>query len=211
MSASGPSDPIVAAMPSVPSGPPSLARLTELYERFGQDHYDEDLSQLDHALQTAALAEAAGASDELVVAALLHDVGHLLALEAHASRGGRTEDLASAPEDLEHEAVGARWLARLFPPAVTALIALHVRAKRYRCAVDPAYHDGLSDGSRRSLVKQGGPFDEGEAVAFAALPGFADAVALRGWDDAGKVDGLVTPGWQHHLPLLASAQGNRAR
>ena len=152
-----------------------------LYERWGRDRYDEDVTQLEHALQTAALAVAAGAPDALVVASLLHDVGHLLDLEA-----GRGD----VNTDLRHEATGATYLAGTFPPAVTAPIALHVRAKRYRCAVDPAYHDALSQGSKRSLARQGGPLNAAEADAFEAHPSFADAVALRGWDDLGKVDGL---------------------
>src|SRR4051794_7542063 len=112
---------------------PSVDAIDALYERWGREHYDEELSQVDHALQTAALAGAAGATDELVVAALLHDVGHLLALAAGPEADNGT--------DLLHEAIGARSLARLYPPAVTGPVALHVRAKRYRCTTDPGYHD----------------------------------------------------------------------
>lgn len=180
------------------SDAPSVDAIQALYERWGQDHYDEELSQLDHALQTAALADAAGASDELVVAALLHDIGHLLALDANAAAG---TDL-DATTDLLHEATGARYLARLYPPAVTAPVALHVRAKRYRCTVEPAYHAGLSAGSTRSLEKQGGVLTADEVAAFEAMPGFADAVALRGWDDGGKLDGLAVPGWDHYREVL---------
>jgi phosphonate degradation associated HDIG domain protein len=172
---------------------PFVAEVVALYERWGRDRYDEELSQLDHALQTAALAVRAGASDALVVAALLHDVGHLLDLDA--GRG----DLDA---DLRHEATGATYLASAFPPAVTAPVALHVRAKRYRCAVDPAYHDALSDGSKRSLARQGGPLAASEIAAFEAHPSFEDAVALRGWDDLGKVDGLEVPPLEHYRELL---------
>ena len=166
-----------------------------LYERFGTEHYDEELSQLDHALQTAALAAAAGASDEMIAAALLHDVGHLIDLA-----GGGAWD----PEggDLQHETRGARLLTPLFGPAVTAPIALHVRAKRYRTAVDAAYHATLSDGSRRSLERQGGPMTPDEVEAFEANPGFEAAVALRGWDDGGKVDGLRVAPLEEYRPLL---------
>lgn len=183
-------------------GPPPATSVDEvlaLYTRWGADRYDEELSQLDHALQTAALADHAGASDELVVAALLHDVGHLLDLEAAAATGRS----GPADTDLHHEAAGARYLADLFPPAVTAPIALHVRAKRYRCAVDPAYQDRLSAGSTASLVRQGGPLTAEDARAFEQLPGHADAVALRGWDDGGKVDGLEVPRLDAYRDLLA--------
>lgn len=159
-----------------------------LYRRWGHEHYDEDLAQLDHALQTAALAAAAGAADAVVAAALLHDVGHLL-----ARRGD-----PPAP----HEAAGPAYLAGLFPAAVTDPIARHVEAKRYLCAIEPGYAAGLSGGSTRSLRRQGGAHSPAEAAAFEAAPGWTDAVALRRWDDAGKVDGLAVPGLAAYEPLL---------
>jgi len=85
---------------------------------------------------------------------------------------------------------------------VTGPVALHVRAKRYRCAVEPGYLAGLSDGSRRSLALQGGPADATEVAAFESNPGCRDAVRLRGWDDAGKVEGLLVPGFDHYRDLL---------
>jgi phosphonate degradation associated HDIG domain protein len=184
---------------SAPATPPvasSVDEVVELYRRWGAEHYDEELSQIDHAVQTAALARAEGAPDELVAAALLHDVGHLLEL---AARGGEGQ---LPDEDLSHEAVGARYLAGLFGAGVTAPIALHVRAKRYRCAVDPEYLASLSAGSTRSLALQGGPADAGEVASFERNPGFAEAVRLRGWDDGGKVDGLDVPELDDYVDLL---------
>lgn len=182
--------------PTAPLVASSVDEVVELYRRWGSEHYDEELSQIDHAVQTAALARAEGAPDELVAAALLHDVGHLLELAARDGHG----DLPD--EDLSHEAVGARYLAGLFGPGVTAPIALHVRAKRYRSAVDPAYLAGLSAGSTRSLALQGGPADADEVAAFERNAGFTDAVRLRAWDDGGKVDGLDVPELDDYLDLL---------
>jgi phosphonate degradation associated HDIG domain protein len=173
----------------------SVDEVLALYRRHAGDRYDEDVTQLDHALQTAALARAEGAPDALVAAALLHDVGHLLDLAQHGRRSTTTADLG-------HEGRGARWLAALFPPAVTGPIALHVRAKRYRCATDPGYHDGLSAGSRASLVLQGGPMTAAEVAQFDANPAAADAVRLRGWDDGGKVDGVALSSLEDYRPLL---------
>jgi len=169
---------------------PESAATTEqvlaLYEEFGNLRYDEELCQIDHALQTAALAVRAEASEELVVAALLHDVGHLLAIQQ-----GRAEGESAVPAaDLTHEAVGARYLAGLFPPAVTGPIALHVRAKRYLCATKPEYIDGLSAGSVRSLQLQGGPMTMTELRVFERNPASRNAVRLRGWDDGGKLESL---------------------
>ncbi|MFN8052182.1 MAG: HD domain-containing protein [Acidimicrobiales bacterium] len=179
-----------------PASASDIDEVLDLYERWGRENYDEGLSQLDHALQTAALAVADGAPDELVAAALLHDIGHLLDLEAAEGRWVPTEI------DLDHESVGARHLAGLFPPSVTGPVALHVRAKRYRTAVDEGYAAGLSEGSSRSLQVQGGPLTPEEVASFEANPGFEAAVALRGWDDGGKVDGLVVAPLASYRELL---------
>jgi phosphonate degradation associated HDIG domain protein len=153
----------------------------ELFDRLGSARYDEAVSQAEHAAQSAQLARREDGRPSVVAAALLHDIGHLLA------PGGGCEDR-------RHEAVGAAALARWFPLSVTAPIALHVAAKRYLCAVEPGYHDELSPASQRSLRLQGGPMSAVEAVRFADHPQAGVAVALRRWDDRAKVPGLeVTP------------------
>jgi predicted HD phosphohydrolase len=162
----------------------------DLYDRWGAEHYDEEVGQLDHALQTAALAAAHGADGPLVAAALLHDVGHLL-------------EMSGGPAG-PHERTAPAFLAPVLPASVTTPIALHVAAKRYLCAVEAGYHAGLSAGSQRSLRRQGGPLAAGELAAFEATPGWAEAVALRRWDDGGKVDGASVPGLSSYEPLLRS-------
>jgi phosphonate degradation associated HDIG domain protein len=173
----------------------SVGEVLSLFEQHGLDRYDEEVTQLDHALQTAALAVADGASDALVAAALLHDVGHLLELAAGA---------AFDPDraDLHHEARGARYLATLFPEPVTMPIALHVRAKRYRCTVEPGYRAALSPASASSLARQGGLLDASGVRAFEANPSFEDAVRLRGWDDGGKRPDLDVQPLHAYVPLL---------
>lgn len=172
----------------------SVDAIRELFDLWGSDHYDEDITQLDHALQCAAHARATGGSDALVAAALLHDIGHLIDLEA----GGTVE----RPISDRHEDVGAAALASLFPPSVTAPIALHVRAKRYLAASEHEYIDALSAGSRSSLERQGGQMDATEMRAFEQNPGFDDACSLRRWDDLGKVDGLAVDPLDTYLELL---------
>ena len=178
------------------AGATSVDEVLALIDGWGRERYDEEVTQLDHALQTAAHARAEDAEPALVAAALLHDVGHLLVLRAGGAADGDVD------VDLAHEARGARWLAPLFPAAVTGPIALHVAAKRYRCAVDAAYHGSLSAGSVRSLVRQGGPMDAEERARFERNPAHLDAVRLRAWDDAGKDLEAAVPDLASYRPLL---------
>ena len=170
----------------------SIDEILRLYAAKGGECYGEDVTQEQHALQCAALAEAAGADPELVAAALLHDIGHLL---------GETE---SDHGCFAHHAVGAGFLSELFGPQVTDPVRLHVPAKRYLCAVDPEYRAALSDASLHSLTMQGGPMTAEEQRAFESEPRFAEAVELRRWDDAGKVEGLTTRAFESFRPLLES-------
>ena len=152
----------------------------------GQSFYDEVVTQLEHALQCAALAQRNNASPTLITGALLHDIGHII-LDEHSARE------AFLDTDLSHEAVGAQYLAPFFPDAVTTPIRLHVPAKRYLCTTDPSYHDGLSEASKRSLRVQGGTMSDAEREVFEQIPHFEDALVLRRWDDLAKVKGLDTP------------------
>lgn len=163
-----------------------------LFARRGQEHYGEDITQLEHALQTAALARHAGSPPALVAAALLHDLGHLI---------DGADDWGEG--DLRHDRTGAAWLAQHFGPEVTQPVRLHVAAKRYLCAAEPGYFDRLSGASVRSLQHQGGPMSEAEAADFRRQPGYREGVALRRWDDGGKVEGLEVPDFDHYRALLA--------
>lgn len=157
--------------------------------------YDEAVTELDHALQCAALARADGAPDHLVAAALLHDVGHLVSDD----NVGLDEELT---EDLHHERVGARYLTRWFGPEITAPIALHVAAKRYLCAVEDGYLAALSPSSVRSLGLQGGPMSDDEVDAFERLSHHDEATMVRRWDDRAKVAGLAVADLDAYRPLL---------
>ena len=167
-----------------------------LYEsRGGADYSWDRVSQTIHALQTAAQAAQAGVTDTLVVAALLHDVGHLL---ADADEG------APAGQDLDdrHEARGAAFLGRHFRPEIARVVGLHVAAKRYLCAAEPGYVQRLSPDSVRSLALQGGPLAGDEMQAFERQAGFREAVMLRKWDEAAKIPGLPVPELACYRPLL---------
>ena len=172
----------------------SVDSIVALYDNYGIEKYDEEVSQLAHALQCAALAKHENASDELIVAALLHDIGHLFEIERNNGPDYRT--------DLRHELSGSEFLRELFPQSVIAPIAMHVDAKRYLAATEPDYYDALSHGSKRSLELQGGPYSERECVAFLERDGSADAISLRRWDDHGKVLDLEVPTFATWIPLL---------
>lgn len=163
-----------------------------LFQRHGGTQYSgEPVTQTEHALQTALLAEQAGADDELVTAALLHDLGHLL--HDH----GETPTLRGV-DDL-HQYAALPFLRGLFGPRVLDAIRWHVDAKRYLCATQPHYQASLSADSQRSLVLQGGVFSADAAQAFIARPHAQDAVRLRLWDDQAKAAGLPTPDLDHYL------------
>jgi gamma-butyrobetaine dioxygenase len=175
----------------------TVDELLSLYrERGSTSYFGESVSLTEHALQAAHFARAAGAGDALVVAALLHDVGHLL--EEVPS------DLAEWTHDAEHERVGADWLARRLPPSVAEPVRLHVRAKRYLLAAEPAYLARLSPASVATLKLQGGPLSVAEVRDFTAAPYHAEAVLVRRCDDRAKQPGLAVPPLEDYLGLLRS-------
>jgi phosphonate degradation associated HDIG domain protein len=147
------------------------------------------VTQLEHALQAALQAEEEGAGPELIAAALLHDIGHLL--------HDLPDDAPDAGVDDHHENSAASYLGKRFSRRVTEAVRLHVAAKRYLCAVDEHYLSSLSQPSIVSLRLQGGPMTSAEVAEFEKNPYFADAVRLRRWDDAAKIPDYPTPSLAH--------------
>ncbi|WP_194926719.1 phosphonate degradation HD-domain oxygenase [Catenulispora pinisilvae] len=159
------------------------------------DYLGEAVTQAQHMLQAAALAERDGAAPALVAAALLHDVGHFTgAVHGRDLMAGR---------DNRHSHQGADWLAVWFGPEVTEPVRMHVAAKRYLCAVEPGYFAKLSAASVYTLSVQGGPMSAAEVAAFEADPHSAAAVRLRRWDEAAKEPDADDPGFEHYRELLA--------
>lgn len=178
--------------------PYTLATLLDLYRQRGQAQYGgEAISQFEHALQCAALAEQAEQSPEMIAACLFHDLGHLV------HHLGDDPALRGIDDRHEHRAIPV--LEQIFSAAVTLPIQLHVAAKRYLCAVDEAYWDSLSATSKRSLELQGGVFSPAAATAFIQQPYAQQAVQLRCWDDLAKVPNQDTPDLEHFLPSLRKA------
>jgi phosphonate degradation associated HDIG domain protein len=167
-----------------------VERVMELFATRGTAQYGrEAVSQTEHALQSAGLAEAEGAAPALVAAALLHDIGHLLAKRAEN-------------QDDRHEEIGWGYLKQAFGTSVAEPVRLHVPAKRYLCAVEPAYFEILSPASVRSLELQGGRFSADEARSFQSVAHAEDAIRLRRWDDRAKTRGASTKPLADYAGLL---------
>ncbi len=181
----------------------SLAQdILSLYgARGAQAYFGERVSMAEHGLQAAHFALAEGAPEPMVVAALLHDIGHLL--EAVP------DEIEDWTLDGRHEEIGARWLARHFDAAVSEPVRLHVPAKRYLCATDASYLDRLSSASVHTLKLQGGPMSPSEVRQFEAQSLWREAVRLRHWDDQGKVEGLKTLPLDAHAALIERAARSR--
>ncbi len=172
--------------------------LSTLGERGGGQYDGEAVTQLQHALQAATLAEAEGAPASLVAAALLHDFGHLV--------HGLGDDPAAHDIDDRHEYAALAILEAHFPSDVTEPVRLHVEAKRYLCAAEPGYFERLSPASIRSLALQGGAMSADEVAAFAAGPHAAAAVRLRRWDEQAKRKDFPTPDLAHFRAALAASR-----
>jgi len=164
--------------------------------RGGRDRrYGADVvNVLSHSIQCGSQAEKAGASEALIAAALLHDIGHMINPDARAAR--------ERGEDARHEVAGEHFLSAWFGDAVTKPVLHHVAAKRYLTATDPAYYDKLSKVSKHTLELQGGPFTPEEAEAFIAQPFAEDGVRLRLWDEAAKDPDAEMPALEHFRPVL---------
>ncbi len=174
-----------------------FAQILAIYENLGaSEYFGEPVSMTEHALQAAHFARAEQAPAELVVAALLHDIGHLLEPVPN--------DIADWKVDARHEQVGSRWLGARMVPTVAAAVRLHVPAKRYLCATDAGYGAKLSPASVVTLELQGGPMSAQEVSAFEREPFHREALRVRRWDDLGKVPDLQTASLRDYRALIES-------
>ncbi len=172
----------------------TIESIFTVFRERGNRQYGENVTELEHALQTAAFARQFNEPDAILVSCLLHDYGHLL--------HDLGEDIAQQGVDAQHEELGAKLLKGMFPEAILEPIRLHVAAKRYLCWKEPAYAEGLSASSALSLKLQGGPMTDSEATAFASLPHYHAAVLVRRYDDMGKVPGMQTASLESYRGLI---------
>ena len=172
-----------------------VAFLADIFERRGGEEYlGEPVTMAQHMLQAATIAEENGQDEAIIVAALLHDIGHFTSEFGTFSMDDT--------EDRFHEAAGAAVLERFFPSVVTDCVRHHVAAKRYLCATRPEYLKRLSEASVHSLKLQGGPMSAEEVAAFEANPNLGSIVQVRYLDDAGKRADMPTPSFSHFAPMV---------
>jgi predicted HD phosphohydrolase len=165
-------------------------------------YFGEAVTVTEHSLQTVHFAQRCDAPDGLVIAALLHDIGHLI--DAVAG------DVADWKTDAGHERTGSRWLASFLPSDIFEPVRLHVPAKRYKFATDPAYLGALSPASVMTLRLQGGPMSRAEVDTFETEPYFRSAILLRQWDDQAKIRGFATPDFAHYAPRIENLAADYA-
>ena len=182
-----------------------LTFVTELFRRGENLAYGTgQVSMCAHMLQTAKLAEKDDAPTALIVAALLHDIGHFGTDYPLDFEDARHAAMLAIELDHCHEEVGAKILEPYYGPEVTEPVRLHVPAKRYLCCLDADYYNGLSETTRHTLRLQGGPMTLAESKAFAAQPFAEDAARLRRWDDLAMIAECEVPSFEHYRDLLRS-------
>ncbi|KAJ5919508.1 hypothetical protein N7454_009343, partial [Penicillium verhagenii] len=153
------------------------------------------------------IGESIRARDELVIAALLHDIGQIIPLESTKEVRMNIRESSENVGRVGHEAIGAAYLRSLgFSETVCKLVNSHVAAKRYLTAVNKEYYDSLSSASQKSLAFQGGPFQGSELQEFEEDPLRDEMVSLRLWDDRAKLVGVeaVTPRARAYLDIIVS-------
>jgi [1-hydroxy-2-(trimethylamino)ethyl]phosphonate dioxygenase len=166
-------------------------------------YFGEPVSTAEHGLQTAHFAQEEHAPATLVLAALLHDIGHLVA--------PTPDDIAEWTDDAHHERIGSGWLRRRFSREVSEPVRLHVPAKRYLCATRQEYFAKLSPASVLTLKLQGGVMSPDEIAAFETEPFFRAALRVREWDDRGKIPGLNTPDLESYRQLIEAEHARAGR
>ena len=179
--------------------PNTIEQIVQTFSQRGTEKYGaEAVSQLQHALQSGTLAIEEQADNELVIAALLHDIGHIL---------GSRELPHACDDNLDdrHETIGYTFLKRHFGDRVADPVRLHVAAKRYLCTIDPDYEKKLSPTSHKSFLDQGGVMSDDEKREFENEPHFEEALLVRRWDDIAKDPNKQTPEIDDFVPRLREA------
>jgi 2-amino-1-hydroxyethylphosphonate dioxygenase (glycine-forming) len=176
-----------------------------LYEKYGGAEYaGEKVSQLEHMVQAAELAEEQGFDEEVILSAFLHDIGHIcVAAQDGGDLGGPVYEQMDGFGTVDHEEIGAGFLAaRGFSRKIVRLVESHVAAKRWLTLKEPGYYEQLSEASKKTLQYQGGPMDQEEAAAFEQYPLFGLIIKMRKWDEQAKIEHRPLPGLSHYRRMI---------
>ncbi|MCM0041200.1 MAG: HDIG domain-containing protein [Algoriphagus sp.] len=173
------------------------------YEKHGnEDYIGEPVSQLEHMCQSAQLAEEEGFDEEVILAAFFHDLGHLI------TQGPTTEMMGEFGVK-RHEQLGADFLRSLgFSEKIAQLVENHVQAKRYLTFRYPDYYTKLSEASKQTLIYQGGPMKEEEALKFEKDPLFEVSLRMRTWDEEAKLTDQPLPSLTRYKEMALKALEN---
>lgn len=153
----------------------------------GSEYIGEPVTKLEHMVQSAEIAAEKGLGEDLIIAALLHDIGHICepTTDQNNMNGLGLQD---------HELLGGTYLqAKGFSELIVQSVALHVPAKRYLCYKFPEYFALLSEASLQTLAFQGGPMSESEAIAFEQNPYLESILAIRRIDEEAKIPNKPLP------------------
>jgi len=177
---------VLSSSPSSYTIDQTVDEIISYLKKAGSESYlgeqEESVTQLSHSLQAAAQASLYDSDEELIIAALLHDIGHMILAKPDVW------DEAATKQSEQHEWVGYYYLLNHgFSQKIAELVLGHVEAKRYLTYTDPLYYDKLSDASKMTLIGQGGPFNANEASAFRQSPLYSLKIRMREWDEAAKV------------------------
>lgn len=171
--------------------------IIHLYSLHGHDEYaGEKVSQLEHMVQAAELARIQVFDDEVILAAFLHDIGHIAEKISDNNSMG-------AYGIKDHETLGAEFLTeRGFSKRLIRLVASHVVAKRWLTRRETGYYDKLSEASKKTLEYQGGPLTDEEAEIMEKDPLFKEIIQMRRWDEEAKLENQPMPSLDNFRNLI---------
>jgi 2-amino-1-hydroxyethylphosphonate dioxygenase (glycine-forming) len=162
----------------------------------GEEYAGEKVTQLEHMVQAAQLAEEQGFDEDVILAAFLHDIGHIC-------ETGHGDNEMEGFGIMDHEEIGADYLQKKgFSKKIVRLVQSHVEAKRYLTYKYPDYYNQLSDASKKTLQFQGGKMEKEEAEAFEQYPLFSLIIKMRTWDEQAKIEHKPLPDLSRYRNMI---------
>lgn len=176
-------------------------KIFNYYLKFGsKDYIGEPVTQIEHMVQAAMLAEKNNEDIEVILASLFHDIGHLVAFDRETMGNFGIK---------KHEKLGADFLRSLgITGKIPSLVENHVSAKRY-LSRNEEYYNKLSYASKQTLKYQGGPFNDLEANKYENDPNFKDYINIRLYDDQAKIINFPIKSLEYFKNMLRQYLNNK--